>query len=127
MINKFDTSFLLSYTFVRHKHVFFLVLILITIILVHAKLKYFTLSDPIPGKPSQFLWGNLVQTGLSSGRYLGEITKQFQDEYGDTFHLWIGLIHLICVCNPDDVQHVFTHRYIYDQGYLHAPVDMYKD
>jgi len=99
---------------------FFLVLILITIIIVYAKLKYFTLSGPIPGKPPQFLLGNLVQTGLSSGRYLGEITKQFQDEYGDTFHLWIGLIHLICVCNPDDVQHVFTHRYIYDQGYLHA-------
>jgi hypothetical protein len=94
VINKFDTSFLLSYTFVRHKHVFFLVLILITIIIVYAKLKYFTLSGPIPGKPPQFLWGNFVQTGLSSGRYLGEITKQFQDEYGDTFHLWIGLIHL---------------------------------
>jgi cytochrome P450 len=57
---------------------------------------------------------------LSSGRYLGEITKQFQDEYGDTFHLWIGLIHLICVCNPDDVQHVFTHRYIYEPGHLHV-------
>ncbi len=98
----------------------FLILILITILLVYFKLKYFTLYGPIPGKSPQFLFGNLLQTGMLRGRYIGHITKQVQDEYGDTFQFWIGLLHLIFVCNPEDVQHVFTNRHIYEQGDLHV-------
>ncbi|CAF1519872.1 unnamed protein product [Rotaria sordida] len=59
--------------------------------------------------------------GLIRGRYIGEALKQFQDTFGDTFQIWLGgLLHQICVCNPDDVQHVFTHRHIYEQGDLHV-------
>lgn len=106
---------------VHHKDMFFLLLIiLLTIFFVYIKLKYFTLYGPIPGKSPQFLVGNLLQTGLSNGRYIGDVAKEFQDKYGDTFHMWLALIHVIFVCNPDDVQHVFTHRHIYEQGDLHA-------
>jgi hypothetical protein len=99
---------------------FLLVVILIIILFVYTKLKYFTLYGPIPGKPPHFLFGNLLQTGILRGRYIGDALKQFQDEYGDTFHIYFGLLHLICVCHPEDVQHVFTHRHIYEQGGLHA-------
>jgi cytochrome P450 len=57
---------------------------------------------------------------MHRGRYIGHVTKQFQDEYGDTFQLWLGLLHMNFVCNPEDVQHVFTHRHIYEQGDLHV-------
>jgi hypothetical protein len=97
---------------------FLLVVILITIFFVYVKLKYFTLYGPIPGKPPHFLFGNLLQTGQLRGRYIGDALKQLQDEYGDTYQVWFGLLHLICVCNPEDVQHIFTHRHIYEQGDL---------
>jgi hypothetical protein len=57
--------------------------------------------------------------GLFRGRYIGDALKQFQDEYGDAFQIYLRLLHLICVCNPGDVQYVFTHRHIYEQGDLH--------
>jgi hypothetical protein len=97
-----------------------LVVILIIIFLVYIKLKYFTLYGPIPGKPPQLLFGNLLQMDLHRGRYIGDAIKQLQNEYGDTFQFWTGLLHVIVVCNPDDVQHVFTHRHIYEQGDLHV-------
>ncbi len=106
---------------VYHINMFFLlVVILITIYFVYVKLKYFTLYGPIPGKPPHFLFGNLLQTGQLRGRYIGDALKQLQDEYGDTYQVWFGLLHLICVCNPEDVQHIFTHRHIYEQGDLHV-------
>jgi hypothetical protein len=97
---------------------FLLVLILITIVFVYIKFKYFTLYGPIPGKSPQFLFGNLLQTGLIYGKYIGDIAREFQVKYGDTFQFLAGPIRMIFVCNPDDVQHVFTHRYIYEQGDL---------
>ena len=99
---------------------FLLVIVLLTIFLVYIKLKYFTLYGPIPGQSPQFLVGNLVQTGLGNRRYIGDVAKEFQDKYGDTFHMWFGPVHVIFLCNPDDVQHVFTHRHIYEQGDLQA-------
>ena len=99
---------------------FLLLIVLLIVFFVYIKFKYFTLYGPIPGKSPQFLVGNLLQTGLSNGKYIGDVAKEFQDKYGDTFHMWFALVHVIFVCNPDDVQHVFTHRHIYEQGDLHA-------
>ncbi len=79
-----------------------------------------TLYGPIPGKSPQFLFGNLLQTGIYRDRHINDITKQFQDEYGDTFQFWAGPTRLIFVCNPDDVEHIFTHRHIYERGHLHV-------
>ncbi len=97
---------------------FLLVVILITIFVVYIKLKYFTLYGSIPGKTPQFLFGNLLQTGLIYGRYIGDIARELQVQYGDTFQYWAGPIRIIFVCNPNDVQHIFTHRHIYEQGDL---------
>jgi hypothetical protein len=99
---------------------FLLIIVFITILFVYLKLKYFTLYGPIPGKAPHFLFGNLIHTGQLYGRYIGDGLAEFQEEYGDTFQVWFGLLHLICVCNPEDVQYVFTHRHIYEQGDLHV-------
>jgi hypothetical protein len=96
-----------------------LVVILLTIIFVYIKLKYFTLYGPIPGKSPHFLFGNILQTGLARGRYFGDISKELQDKYGDIFQIWFGRLHLICICDPNDVQHIFTHRHIYEKSNLH--------
>lgn len=96
-----------------------LIFTLFVLSLIYVKLKYFTLRGPIPGKPPQFLVGNLYQTGLVKGRYVGDIAREFQAIYGDTFHIWLSILHVICVCHPEDVQHIFTHRHIYEQGELH--------
>lgn len=96
----------------------FLTLICLTVLIVYLKRKYFTISGSIPGKSPHFFFGNLLQTGLISGRYIGEIAREFQVQYGDTFQFWAGPFRMIFVCNPEDVQHVFTHRQIYEQGDL---------
>ncbi len=97
-----------------------IIIAFVAILFVYIKRKYFTLYGPIPGKPPQFLLGNLVHTGQLRGRYIGDCLTEFQGEYGDTFQIWFGLLHLICVCHPEDVQHIFTHRHIYEQGDLHV-------
>jgi hypothetical protein len=97
---------------------FLLIAITIIILFVYIKLKYFTLYGPIPGKSPHFLFGNILQTGLVYGKYIGDIAQEVQAEYGDIFQFWAGPIHIIFVCNLDDVQHVFTHRHIYEQGDL---------
>lgn len=98
---------------------FFLLILTLTIVLfVYIKSKYFTLCDPIPGQSPHFLFGNLLQTDFIYGKYLGDIARELQTKYGDTFQFWAGPKHMIFVCNPEDVQHIFTHRYIYEQGKL---------
>lgn len=88
------------------------------LLVIFLKLKYFTLRGSIPGKSPQFLLGNLWQTGFLQGRYLGDIVKDLQAQYGDTFQFWAGPIHMTFVCHPDDIQHIFTRRHIYEQGNL---------
>jgi hypothetical protein len=97
---------------------FLIIIILITIFFVYIKLKYFTLYGSIPGKTPHFLFGNLLQSGLIYGKYIGDIAREFQVIYGDIFQFWAGSIRMIFVCNPEDVQHIFTHRHIYEQGNL---------
>jgi hypothetical protein len=98
---------------------FLLAIIIIALLYIYYKRKYFTLYGPIPGKAPQFYFGNVLQTGLLSGSYLGDIASKFQAEYGDTYQFFLGAMRFIYVCNPDDVQHIFTHRHIYGKGNTH--------
>ncbi|CAF1440467.1 unnamed protein product, partial [Didymodactylos carnosus] len=56
---------------------------------------------------------------LTRGGYIGDVSRQFQEKYGDTFQIWLGLAHLIFICDPKDAQYVFSHRHIYEQGDMH--------
>ncbi|CAF4895373.1 unnamed protein product [Rotaria sp. Silwood1] len=39
-----------------------------------------------------------------------------QAEFGDVFQYWAGPLRMIGICNIEDIQHVFSHRHIYEQG-----------
>ncbi|CAF4738560.1 unnamed protein product [Rotaria sp. Silwood2] len=89
----------------------------ITLLLLYLKLKYFTLRGPIPGLAPHFLFGNLIQSGqLLKGVSLPQVCSKFKCRYGDIFQFWFGPIRFIMVNGVTDVQHIFTHRNIYEQG-----------
>ena len=94
-----------------------LVLLLLVIYLIYVKRKYFTLHGPIPGSPPLFLLGNLLETGqLLRGVSVSQALTAFKNRFGDIFQIWMGPTRLIVVGNINDVQHIFSHRNIYDQG-----------
>jgi hypothetical protein len=92
--------------------------IIIILLLLYVKIKYFTLRGPIPGLPPQFLVGNLIQTGFTRGTSYFEIYSSLRKRFGDVYQIWLGHVRFVVVCNIKDIQHIFTNRNIYDQGVL---------
>ncbi|CAF2054248.1 unnamed protein product [Rotaria magnacalcarata] len=93
------------------------VILAVAVVIYYLKLKYYTLRGPIPGLAPQFLLGNLMQSGMLRDTSLPLALKEFKSRYGDIFQFWIGARRWIIVSNIKDVQHIFTHRQIYDQGF----------
>ncbi|CAF1364170.1 unnamed protein product [Adineta steineri] len=95
-----------------------LIFSVIILLIVYIKNKYFTLRDHILGLSPHFLFGNVIQSGFVYGRSRAQIFKEYKQRYGDIFQFFFGPIRLIVVSNITDIQHIFTHRNIYEQGYL---------
>ncbi|CAF4152723.1 unnamed protein product, partial [Adineta steineri] len=95
-----------------------LIFSVIILLIVYIKNKYFTLRDHILGLSPHFLFGNVIQSGFVYGRSRAQIFEEYKQRYGDIFQFFFGPIRLIVVSNINDVQHIFTHRNIYEQGYL---------
>lgn len=96
-----------------------LVIILLFSLLLYSYVKrvYFTASDSVPGIPPQFLAGNLLQTGLLWQRKpMCLVLQEIQAKLGDVFQFWIGPIRLMVVSGHEDIQHIFGHRHVYEQG-----------
>ena len=94
----------------------FIVLFFI-ILYFYIKYKYFSLYGSLPGMSPQLLFGNVLQTGIVWGdETLPTVFRQFQAKFGDVFQFWLGSVRVIVVCRLEDVQHIFTHRHIYEQG-----------
>lgn len=97
--------------------VIILVLIIVTLLVVYIKVKYFTLRGSIPGSSPHILFGNLVESGhLFGGLTLPEALASFKKRFGDIFQFWLGPTHVIVVGNIDDIKHILRNRNIYDQG-----------
>ena len=92
------------------------VLTFLFLYLIYLKIKYFTLRGPLPGLKPQFLFGNLLQTGLLNGVSLPEIYTSLRNRLGDNYQLQFGFLHFIVIGDIDDIQYIFTHPHIYDQG-----------
>ncbi|CAF2050461.1 unnamed protein product, partial [Rotaria magnacalcarata] len=91
--------------------------VIAALLILYVKIKYFTLRGPIPGLSPHVFFGNLIQSGmLLHGKSIPEIFTIFKHRYGDIFQFWFGPTRYIVVGNISDVQHIFTHRNIYDQG-----------
>ncbi|CAF1013706.1 unnamed protein product [Adineta steineri] len=95
-----------------------LIFSVIILLILYIKNKYFTLRDHILGLSPHFLFGNVIQSGFVYGRSRAQIFEEYKQRYGDIFQFFFGPIRLIVVSNTTDVQHIFTHRNIYEQGYL---------
>ncbi|CAF4301396.1 unnamed protein product [Adineta steineri] len=95
-----------------------LIFIVIILLILYIKNKYFTLRDHILGLSPHFLFGNVIQSGFVYGRSRAQIFEEYKQRYGDIFQFFFGPVRLIVVSNTTDVQHIFTHRNIYEQGYL---------
>ncbi|CAF3090451.1 unnamed protein product [Rotaria sp. Silwood2] len=93
-----------------------LFLAFIVALIIYLKLKYFTFRSSVPGLPPQFLFGNLLQTGLLKGTSLPQIYTSLKNRFGDIYQLQFGLVHAFIIGNIDDIQHILNHRHIYDQG-----------
>lgn len=93
-----------------------LIIIAIVLLIFYLKQKYFTFHDSIPGLKPQFLFGNLLQSGFFNGESPPHILVKFKKCFGDTFQFWFGPSRFIIINNIIDIEHIFTHRNIYDQG-----------
>ena len=96
------------------------VVLFVTVLYFYLKSVYFTLRGPIPGIPPQFFFGNLLQTGYFSWKPVSmpDLFPKLHDRLGDVFQFWIGSMRLIVINRLEDVQYIFSHRQIYDQGKL---------
>jgi hypothetical protein len=96
---------------------FILLVVLLVLLVLYSKVKYFTLRGPLPGLSPHFFFGNLIQSGLLFYDVsLPKAFSTFQKHFGDTYQFWFGPSRMIVVCGIGDVQHIFTNRQIYDQG-----------
>ncbi|CAF3333815.1 unnamed protein product [Rotaria sp. Silwood2] len=86
------------------------------LLLFHFKLKYFTLYGPLPGLSPQFLFGNLLQTGVIHGTSLPQVYLSLRQRFGDIFQFWLGPWRVVVVSGLNDVQHIFNNRNVYEQG-----------
>jgi hypothetical protein len=95
---------------------FVLTIVFVLLIYLYVKLKYFTLRGPLPGLSPHVFFGNLIQSGLLHGATTDQVFAEFKCRFGNIFQFWLGPSRVIIVNNIGDVQHIFTHRHIYDQG-----------
>ncbi|CAF1464672.1 unnamed protein product [Rotaria sordida] len=93
-----------------------LTFVFVCLLVLYVKYKYFTSHRSIPSLPGHFLFGNLLQTGLLYGAALPQVYASFKNKLGDIYELKLGFLHGIIVSDIDDVQHIFSHRLIYDQS-----------
>lgn len=97
-----------------------LTIVILFLLLVYYYLKsvYFTLRGPIPGIEPHFFFGNAIQLDLVSRQPapLPDTLFRLKEKFGDTYQIWFGANRFIMINNLKDVQHIFSHRNIYDQG-----------
>ena len=95
----------------------YMFLVLLLLIYFYVKFNYFTLRDNLPGLSPHFFFGNLIQSGiLLHGKTSSEAFAEFKQRFGNIYQFWLGPSRLIVVSGASDVQHIFTHRHIYDIG-----------
>ncbi|CAF1482806.1 unnamed protein product [Rotaria sp. Silwood1] len=93
-----------------------LTFVFLCLLILYVKHKYFTSRRSISSLPTHFLFGNLLQSGLLRGASFPEVYTLFKNKLGDIYEIKVGFLHGIIVNDIDDVEHIFTHRHIYDQS-----------
>ncbi|CAF1173036.1 unnamed protein product [Rotaria sordida] len=84
---------------------------------IYSKLKYFTRHHSIPGLSPKFFFDKMRQTGMiTENESVANVHLKLKSKFGDVYQFWMGLSRFLTVCRVDDVEHIFTHRDIYNQG-----------
>ncbi|CAM2703726.1 unnamed protein product [Rotaria socialis] len=72
-------------------------------------------NKKLPGLEPQWIFGNLRNTGVISGRVvLYEALAELKAKFGDAFSFWLGPYYSIVLSRIDHVQHVLADRHTYD-------------
>lgn len=100
-----------------------LLCVIVLIVIVYHKLKYYKLYGPIPGLEPEFLKGNLRQSGILKGKPASIVFVEWQEKYGDVYQFFFGPTRFIILANMKDIEHVFNHRHLYDQAELRLKKD----
>ncbi|CAF1080174.1 unnamed protein product [Rotaria sordida] len=99
-------------------------LLCLTVFLGYLYLKrWFSPSfDDPPGMKPQILVGNLINSGLLSGKQtFPEVLIDYQRRYSDKFMFWFGPHRCIVFCRPEHAQIIFTDRHNFEQSPLIMP------
>ncbi|CAF2181970.1 unnamed protein product [Rotaria magnacalcarata] len=89
--------------------------IFILIVYVYSQLNRSNHTEKLPGIKPQWVFGNLYNTGIVSGRVtLPEAIAELKEKYGDVFSFWFGPYYSIVLSRIDHVQHVLADRHTYD-------------
>ncbi|CAF3993822.1 unnamed protein product [Rotaria magnacalcarata] len=72
-------------------------------------------NKKLPGLEPQWIFGNLRNTGVISGRVvLYEALAELKAKFGDVFSFWLGPYYSIVLSRIDHVQHILADRHTYD-------------
>jgi cytokinin trans-hydroxylase len=88
-------------------------LLVLTIILayIYLKRRYILTDINLPGTKPQILFGNLLNSGLLSGKFtFHEVMHNYQRQYGDKFVFWFGSHPFLTFCLPEHAQTIFNDR-----------------
>ena len=95
-----------------------LILVIIFMVTTYYYYKFHSLAAQnyarIPGPEPEWFFGNLRNTGISSGRPFHEVLYAFKQKYGDVFSFWIGPYHAVVFSRLEHVQHILADRQTYD-------------
>ena len=97
----------------------FVVLIglILVLLVIYVKIKYFTLRGPIPGLAPRLFVGNMMELGMLFGDVtLWQALAKLKEKFGDVFQFWVGPSRFVAVNNINDVQYIYNHRQIYDHA-----------
>ena len=99
-----------------------LTIVAITLLYVYLKWHYSrSITDP-PGEEPHIVFGNLIQTGLLSGKKAPhEMLIDYQRRYGDKFMLWFGHHRCVVFCLREHAQTIFSDRHTFEQSQLILP------
>lgn len=68
----------------------------------------------LPGLEPEWFFGNLRNTGMTSGRSMHEVHHEFKQKYGDAFSFWVGPFHTIVLSRMEHAKHILSDRQAYD-------------
>jgi cytochrome P450 len=92
-----------------------LLLTIIILIYIYLKSHYSSSPDDPPGIKPQILFGNLINTGVLSGKKaFHEVLFDLQHRLGDVYQYWLGPNQCLVFCRLEHVEAIFKNRHIFE-------------